>query len=255
MSFGLHLKQLRQDLGLSQVALAGRLGSTQRHVSFLETGRSRPSREMLGRMVTELRLTIAQRAALFEASGFRNPYPRRSFASDAVTEALDTIEARVLRHWPFPAFVMDADWTLLRLNPAAEAMFGRFRDADGVLNFYAVLLAPEFVPQIVNWQEVAPIFYFRLQLHAQTSAILRRAFDDACDAGYFDSIARTVAGQDEVPVYVPVKLQQPGGPLLSLTSLLGKLVSVHDALVEGFEIEMMVPLDDTSEAVLGGLPQ
>ena len=120
--FGHALKHLRAELKLAQSELAGAVGSTQRHISFLETGRSRPSPEMVRRLATELNLNAGQRAALFEASGMKNPFKKRSFSSEEVRAALDMIERHVLSNWPFPAFVLDEDWNLLRTNPAAEAM-------------------------------------------------------------------------------------------------------------------------------------
>lgn len=95
-TFGPVLSSLRHELGLSQSAIAARLGTTQRHVSFLETGRSQPSRAMLGRLVTDLNLSAGQRAALFAASNLRNPYKRRDFSSTEVAETLDMIEHRLL---------------------------------------------------------------------------------------------------------------------------------------------------------------
>ena len=127
-TFGPALRALRQTLGLSQLALAHRLRSTQRHISFLETGRSRATAGFLQRLCTELNLSTAQRGALFEASELRNPYPARSADDAEIGRALDLIEHRVLRNWPFPAFALDRDWTVLRANTGARAMLAGFGD-------------------------------------------------------------------------------------------------------------------------------
>jgi transcriptional regulator with XRE-family HTH domain len=255
-TFGPVLNNLRHELGLSQSAIAARLGTTQRHVSFLETGRSQPSRAMLGRLVTDLNLSAGQRAALFAASGLRNPYKRRDFSSAEVAETLDMIEHRLLAHWPFPAFVLDADWTILRLNRAAEAMFGGFRTAEnGELNVFSIFLSDQFRDLVENWEEASTSLYFRLQTAAMHSTRIRAGFDAARARGMFDHIGQTITTAHDIPIYVPVVFKHPNGPRLKITSFLGQLVSVHDALVEGFEIELMVPADEETEGcMLANLP-
>lgn len=249
MSFGNTLKQLRNDLGLSQETLAADLGSTQRHVSFLETGRSAPSHEMIGRMATELNLNAAQRAALFDASGHPNPYRRRDFTSHEVIETLDMIENRVLKHWPFPSFVMDADWNVLRMNSPAKLMLAPTGNAPNMLEFF---LSPEFAERIENWEEASSAFYFRMQSAAIRNDTVRYAFEAARKRGMFDHIATTITEPDDIPIFIPAIIRLPTGARVKLTSILGSLVSVHDALVEGFDIEFMVPVDEESERCMLG---
>lgn len=250
MSFGNTLKQLRSDLGLSQEALATNLGSTQRHISFLETGRSAPTHAMIGRMATELSLSAAQRAALFDASGHPNPYRRRDFTSHEVIETLDMIEHRILKHWPFPAFVMDADWNVLRMNNPAKLMLAPTGNAPNMLEFF---LSPEFAERIENWEEASTAFYFRMQSAATRNDTIRYAFEAARNRGMFDHISSTLSEQTDIPIFIPAIIRMPAGQRVKLTSVLGNLVSVHDALVEGFDIEFMVPVDEASErCMLGG---
>ena len=249
MSFGATLKQLRSDLGLSQEALAANLGSTQRHVSFMETGRSAPSQSMIGRLATELNLSAAQRAALFESSGLRNPYRRRDFTSTEVIQTLDMLEKRILKHWPFPAYVMDADWNVLRLNAPAAAMFGSVGNYTNMLEMF---LSPEFSERIENWEEASSAFYFRMQSAATHNDNVRYAFESARKRGMFDHIASNITDPEDIPIFIPAIIRLPTGDRVKLTSILGNLVSVHDALVEGFDIELMVPVDDASEQLMLG---
>ena len=252
--FGVTLRHLRRQLGLSQSALALTLQTTQRHVSFLENGRSKPTQTMIGRIATGLSLSAGQRAALFEASGFRNPYPARDFASEEVCEALDVISNRILAHWPFPAFVMDQAWTVLRMNAKADRMLMPFQPSPGTpLNMLELFLSESFRALIENWEETSAALYFRMQSAAVHSRTVARALETAKARGDFDHIGPMLTGQTQVPIFVPAILRWPEGPVLRLTSLLGQLASVHDALVEGFEIELMVPIDADSEKVLQAL--
>lgn len=251
--FGKVLKEFRKEFGLSQMSLALQLGTTQRHVSFLETGRSQPTRQMIGRIATDLDLSAAQRAAIFEASGFRNPYTRRKIDDEDVQAALDMIEHRILANWIFPGFALDRDWNILRSNKEGRmmlAMFSAGQDTKEAGNFLELLLSPTFRSMIQNWEEAAPAFYFRLLSASGESAFIRDVLERARKDGVFEDIARTISDQSDVPVYVPLTLSPSEGMTLQITSFLGRLASVHDSFVEGVEVELLVPLDDNSEALL-----
>ena len=100
--FGTALRTLRNDLGLSQLALAGAISTTQRHISFLETGRSQPTRDFVTRLSTQLAISLPHRALLFDAAGFQNPYRHDYLDEGGLEQLLDMLEARALHHWPFP---------------------------------------------------------------------------------------------------------------------------------------------------------
>ncbi len=248
--FGKALKALRSALNLSQLALANRLGSTQRHVSFLETGRSRPSPAFLQRLCAELNLSAAQRGALFEASDHRTPYPRRTLSSDEVTDTLNMITCRILDNWPFPGFILNPEWTVLRMNAPARVMFSNFGvDPDNESpNLLQLLLSPQFRARILNWGEASQGLYFRMLEKAERVPEIRQAFDQARREGVFDHIPQMITGNHPAPIYVPLRLSVPGGPTLEMTSFVGQLATVQDAIIEGLEVELMVPLDDATDA-------
>ncbi len=253
--FGSTLRAMREDLGLSQLALAARLSSTQRHISFLETGRSRITPEFLQRLVGELNLSAAQRGALFEASEFRNPYPNRALGSDEMAAALDTIERRILMNWPFPAFALDRDWTVLRANAAARQMFAGFgvELQNTETSLLTVVLSPAFRQAILNWEDASLGFYFRLQSAAGRDERVSRAFDAAKAEGMFDHIPQRITGGTQSAPLSPVIMGLPNGLQLQMTPLVGQLVTVQDVRLEAVEIEFMVPLDDTTETFLKAL--
>lgn len=246
-TFGTTLRALRKDLRLTQEGLAGTLGTTQRHVSFLETGRSAPTRAMMGRLVTGLGLSAAQRAMLFEASGFRNPYPTRRREAGELEATLDLLERQLLRHWPFPAFLTDLDWTFLRWNEPGGRMLEMF---DGPPNMFSMFLSEPFHAVTENWVEASASLYYRIRKMAERSELVRTAFEDAVAAGRFAHVDTVLAGTDDVPVYVPIVLRLPDGRRLTVSSMCGNMVSVHDAVAEDFTVELMVPLDDATEAPL-----
>ena len=255
-SFGPTLQAMRQDLGLSQSALALRLGSTQRHLSFLETGRSAPSREFVARIVSELSLSAAQRATLLEASGYRGPALPRDTDSSEVQAALDLMERQILAPWPYPAFVHDRDWTILRSNAAGGALVERLLGSgpgNAPRNIFEMLLSDGMRGMISNWTEASAAFYFRLLEASARSGTAGRILKDARASGLFDHVADHVVGAASGPVFVPVEMTLPGIGTVRLTSMLGRMATAHDALGEGLEIEMLVPLDDVSGAAMRGV--
>ncbi len=250
-AFGSTLKSIRHELRLSQQDLALTIGSTQRHISFLESGRSQPSREMIGRLCAELGLGPGWRASLFEASGYHNPYPRRDFSSDEVRETLDLLDRRVLAHWPFAAFIMDRSWTMLRLNAPARQMFAPLlTEPNEAPNLLAAFTSDPFLDMIENWEDCRVALYIRMQQHAHENETVRRGLAEATAKGLFDGIAAQIAEQDLAPIFIPIRLRLPTGQSIRLTSLAAELMSVHDAVVEGFTIEMVVPMDDDTETCL-----
>ena len=244
--FGTTLRAVRTELGLSQEAVAHAIGTTQRHVSFLETGRSRPTRAMLGRLARGLSLSAAQRTVLFHDSGYRSPYPERAADHAEVQATLDLMHSQVLHHWPFPAFVVDRDWNFLRTNGPAERMVESF---GGVPNMHALFLSPDFEPLVSNWEQASASFYTRIQEVARRSSVVRDALDEAEAGGRFDHVARVLGGTDELPVYIPIEVTLPHLGRMRFTSLHGRWISMHDALAEQFEVELLVPLDAEGEQV------
>ncbi|MCT8159304.1 helix-turn-helix domain-containing protein [Pseudoruegeria sp. SHC-113] len=253
-AFGPVLKSVRSALGLSQAALALELASTQRHISFLETGRAQPSRSFLVRLCAELRLSPGQRASLFAASGYANPYRMRELDSRDVTATLDMIEHRVLGNWPFPAFLLDKSWNILRRNAMAQHLFGAFlpgtEPTNSPDNLLAVMLSPGFMGLIENWEDASAALFFRLQSAAARDATVAAIFDDARARGLFAHVEALLTDGRTVPVYIPVVIRPPGGASLRITSLLGQLATVQDEMVEGFDIELLIPEDAATEALL-----
>ena len=251
VSFGIALKAVRSQRALSQDDLAGELSSTQRHISFLETGRSAPTREMIQRICRTLMLGPSERATLYEASGFHNPYVRRDLGSAEIAETLDMLENHVLAHWPFPAFVLDEDWGVLRLNRKATKMFGPlFGEGNQQPNLLDVITSDAFFAQILNWQEASTAMYARLQKHSQTSEPIKATLKRLEEAGRFAHIADYERDLRAVPIFVPLELAGPDGVVLRISSIIGELASVTDAAVAGCTIELLCPIDAPTEHCL-----
>src|SRR5688500_7699144 len=193
-SFADQLKAWRGRRGLAQLALAGRAGISQRHLSFLELGRASPSREMVDRLAGALDLPLRQHNTPLPAAGVAPAWrPRRPAAPGAaapdwrqrdlaapdladVTRALDYILAQ---QEPYPAVVIDRHWNLLRANAGAvrlvEFLVGPVAPGTAV-NLADALVAPDVLrPYLVNWTQVVRHFIRSVEADARADGLAETA--------------------------------------------------------------------------------
>ncbi len=164
------LKFWRRKRGLSQLDLALTAGVSARHLSFLESGRARPSEEMVLRLMSVLAVPLREQNEVLRAAAFPPRFPELGL--EALPPPLDFALTHMLRqHAPYPMTVMNAGYEILRANPAAEAIFGRFLAKPehwaGPLNLLALVFDPQGVrPFIENWASVAQQLLIRLHREA-----------------------------------------------------------------------------------------
>lgn len=255
MPFGDALLEARKSRGVSQHRLALAVETTQRHISFLETGRSRPTRQMILRISDALELQPGRRADLFEAAGLISPYKRRSIDDAGIVEVLQGIERYVLQPWPYPAVVLSETWDVLAANQRAISFFGiRPGNAAGgsAANLFDVMLDPAFHQTIANWRDVSGVILGRLRRHAAAFPDFRRRLDAATAAGIFGEALAPMADSPEIPVILPLVFSFPDGRSFRTTTMTARLTSAHDDFVSGIEIELFVPLDEEGAGILRG---
>src|ERR1700736_5393160 len=119
---GDHLREWRQRRHLSQLDLAGDADISARHLSFVETGRSRPSREMVLRLAERLDVPLREQNTLLVAAGFAPAFPERSLSDGALASARTAVELVLAGHAPYPALAVDRHWVLVSANAAAAAL-------------------------------------------------------------------------------------------------------------------------------------
>ena len=161
---------------------------SQRHLSFLEVGRTAPSREMVLRLAATLDLPLRQQNVLLLAAGFAPVWRESAFAAPELPIVNRALDYMLAQQEPYPAFVVDRRWNLLRLNKGGQRLVGFLTDtppapADPAnpINLADALMAPDALrPLIVNWREVALYFLRGVQADAladgteETAALLER---------------------------------------------------------------------------------
>src|SRR5687768_13259104 len=119
ITFAKRLKDLRARRGLSQLELAARAEISQRHLSFLELGRSLPSREMVRRLAAALDLPLRQQNSLLMAAGFAPEWHERDLSAPDLAGVTRGLDYMLHQQEPYPAVVVDRQWNLLRSNAGA----------------------------------------------------------------------------------------------------------------------------------------
>ena len=154
--FAQALREWRERRRVSQLELALRAGTTQRHVSFIERGRSLPGRSMVVRLAEALEVPLRERNALLLAAGFAPAYPQTNLDDPSLDPVRSALEHVLDGHMPYPAVLTDRDARLVAANPATGALLvGAARWLlDAPVNLARVLLHPDGIaPRIGNLTE------------------------------------------------------------------------------------------------------
>jgi transcriptional regulator with XRE-family HTH domain len=253
---GALLRDWRQRRRLSQLDLALEADVSARHVSFLETGRARPSREMLLRLAERLDVPLRERNALLVAGGYAPVYPERSLDDPALKVARQAVELVLTGHEPYPALAVDRHWTLVAANRALAPLL------EGVgaellqppVNVLRVSLHPAgLAPRIANWAQWRTHVLERLRLQVELSAdpTLANLLKEL--RGYPAPAGRSEAGPRrdlyEAGVVVPLRLQTEHGLLafFSTTTIFGTPV---DVTLAELAIEAFFPADPVTAETL-----
>jgi transcriptional regulator with XRE-family HTH domain len=173
-TFGNWLRRWRRHRGLSQMELALQAGVSTRHLSFLETGRARPSREMVLRLGQALALPLRDRNNLFFVAGYALPYRESSLDSQELAHVSAGLDYLLRMHEPYPAFIVDRHWNIVRGNRTHHAMLPWLlggREPPQPVNALGLLLDPELLrPLIPNWTAAAQTVWRRLDAQLQGPA-------------------------------------------------------------------------------------
>jgi transcriptional regulator with XRE-family HTH domain len=177
-SIGALLAYWRKSRHLSQLALANEADVSPRHVCFLETGRARPSREMVLLLAKVLDVPLRERNALLLAAGFAPMYKETKLDAPELGQVRLALDAILRQQEPFPAVVMNRSWDVLATNEAAQRFFAFLlgRDVAGApANVIRMMFHPSGLrPYVDNWEAVAEALVQRM--HRETVAGVR---DDA----------------------------------------------------------------------------
>lgn len=159
-AFGLLLREWRSRRRVSQLDLAVEAGVSSRHVSFIETGRAQPSREMILMLARVLDVPLRDRNDLLMAAGYAAMYRATDLDAPALEQARRALDFMLRQQEPYPAIVVDRCWTILKANGGAAKLVEAFADPSAAGewggNAMRLMFHPGgFRPHIVNWEAMA----------------------------------------------------------------------------------------------------
>jgi len=153
------LRYWRQERGKSQLDLSMDTGISQRHLSFVESGRSSPSRDFLSIVSDALNIPLRERNVLLLASGFAPQYGEQSMDAEQMAVITKAMDRMLQQHEPHPALVLDRYWNVIRTNEAAPRFFGSFVDLEKrpkPRNLLDLMFDPAGMrPFVEEWEKVA----------------------------------------------------------------------------------------------------
>jgi len=251
-SAGALLRQWRDLRGRSQLDLALDAGVSQRHVSFVERGRSMPSRRMLLDLAQALAVPLRERNTLLLAAGYAPIYPDDPWDAPALSRIMGALHRMLRQNEPFPAIVLDRHWNVRLANDAAPRFFGCFIDMSrrpAPRNLLHLLFDPAGLrPFLADWPAAARMLLARVR---------REALGQFADAATRQLVGE-LAGYPGVDPAWQAAVPDPAGPMIPLGfvkdgvtlryfSLVTTVGTPQAVAAEELRLECMMPADDETE--------
>lgn len=258
---GAILRDWRSRRRRSQMDLALDVGVSTRHLSFIETGRARPSPAMLDALAGALEVPLRERNRLLLAAGYAPRYAARTLDDAGMRQVRSALDRLLRAHAPNPGLVLDRQWNVVLANRSALALAALLPDAlkQPSFNVFRASLHPQGLAALTeNFADWAGYL-----LHT-----LRRAVASSGDAALaaleqevlaYPNVAALVAAAPaadapaEAPLLVPCVLRLPQGRLSMFTTLT-TFGTPRDITLDELSIELFYPADDSTEALLQTLP-
>jgi transcriptional regulator with XRE-family HTH domain len=239
---------------LSQLELAGDAGVSSRHLSFVETGRAHPSRDMVLLLARALDVPLRDRNDLLSAAGYAPMYRATELGAPPLAQARRALDFVLRQQEPYPAIVIDRHWDILQANGGTARLVELFLEPSAMAelgsNAMRLMLHPAgFRPHIGNWEAMAAAliqWLHRDVLSGQADAGTRRLLDELL--GY-PGVPRHWGGLDldaSTDPFLPIEFRR-GDVELRYFSMLTSLGTPHDITLQELRVESFFPADAATE--------
>jgi transcriptional regulator with XRE-family HTH domain len=256
-SVGDLVRRWRKQRGLSQLHLSVEAEISQKHLSFIESGRAAPSRGMVLQLAEYLDVPLRDRNAMLLAAGFAPIFRDRPLTDPALARAMATIERLLQAHEPYPALTVDRHWTLVSANDAMPPLLAGVDPElmQPPVNVLRMSLHPRgLAPLIINLAEWRAHLLERLRRQIRITgdrtldALLRELVAYPGSPAHAESYPPSTAAED---VAVPLKLRTHGGVLsfLSTVTVFGTPIEIT---LSELSLEAFYPADPETTAALSG---
>jgi transcriptional regulator with XRE-family HTH domain len=251
-TFGAALRQFRGARRMSQLDLAMACEVSSRHLSFLESGRAQPSRDMVLALAEGLLLPLNARNALLHAAGFAPVFPASPLDSEVLRPFRAILDEMIARHAPNPALLVDRHWTVLEANATARALLAAL-GGGGEMNLIRMLTRGDAAPVIIaNFPEVLAELRARLQVEA---------LDAGGDALFAELLADLEKACARTPMAAPTNNRRPLLPFVMNTpagqlrflSAIAHFGTSEDVTIRDLRLELLFPADEATRAAMRAL--
>ncbi len=250
---GALLREWRAARRLTQLDLALDVGVSARHLSFVENGKSQPSRDMVTRLADVLEMPLRERNALLMAAGYAPRYRETNLSTPALSRVKRAIDFMLELQEPYPAFLMNRHWEVLMVNKAAVRVTRHVLGKDSVhTNMMRQFFDPADLRQAIgNWEEVAA------ELIRYLHADLVAAPTDAANRELLDELLRypgvptrwRLRDLDHSPSPLLTTVFRKGDTELRFFSTITTFATPRDVTLEELRVECVFPDDDATAAV------
>ena len=243
-SFGAELRRWRERRRVSQLELALQAGTSQRHLSFIESGRSAPGRAMVVRLAESLDLPLRERNLLLLHAGYAPAYPESALGDQDLRAVREALQAVLSGHEPYPAMIVNRAGELVLANTACRLFFDDLPPhlLAAPVNTLRVALHPEgLAPRIANFATWAPHVTQALQreLHRNPDPHLEALLEE------LERYIPHAPGPTRYGFAVPLELSTPHGPVRLITTLT-TFAAATDVLLSELRMEAFLPADDAT---------
>lgn len=253
------LREWRAQRRMSQLALAAEAGVSQRHLSFIELGRTQPSRNVVLRLTQALDIPLRVRNEFLVAAGYAPVYLERDLDSPSMDRARQALTRILKHHEPYPAMVLDSYWNIVMRNEASKRIFARCIDEaamrllspDKKLNFIRLMFHPKGLrARIRNWESSAPVMLARLRREAisypgSPSETLWNEFRSK--PAEYPALAITSENTLDPTAILALELEEGTVRFFNTLTTFG---TPQDLSLQELRIEMSFPADGPTESLL-----
>jgi transcriptional regulator with XRE-family HTH domain len=249
------LKHWRSQRNFSQLDLSMASGVSQRHISFVESGRARPSRDMVLKLAVVLDIPLRQQNKMLTAAGFAPIYSEFDLSAPEITPIRRALEFTLRQQEPYPALVMDRYWNQVQLNQGAEKLMqwllaGQTIPTEIGPNLMKLMLHPEGAKDhVANWEAIAPHLIHRVHREAIADGQDERSqtlFDTLLTYPGIRELWQAPATSNwQVPLLTVNFLK--AGQQLSFFTTITTLGTPQDITLQELRLECMFPADEETE--------
>ncbi len=250
---GVLLRQWRDIRGKTQLDLSFDAGVSQKHISFVESGRSVPSRQMLLDLAQALDVPLRERNELLLAAGYAPLYSDQALDAPLLNSISKALQRMLRQHEPFPAIVMDRHWNILMANEAAPQLFNCFIDLakwPKPRNLLHLMFDPAGMrPFVANWPQTARGLLGRVYREALGRIIDERTKALLAEVSQYPGVKpewQAPSSSEPMPM-IPLTFVKDG-VRLNYFSMITTVGTPQTVTAEELRLESMFPADDTTEA-------